>query len=43
MVCTASVSIIVGAVLGTGLGFVTDAVSAALRAPAEERYAAERR
>ena len=29
MVCTASVSIVVGAVLGTGLGFVTDVVASA--------------
>ncbi len=41
MVCTASVSIIVGAVLGTGLAYVTDAVASALK-PAKPELAAAR-
>ena len=35
MVCIASVSIVIGAIGGTALGYVTDVVTAAVKPPAE--------
>jgi len=39
LICVASVSIVVGSVLGTALGFVTDAVADAFRASEPEKAA----
>jgi len=43
MVCTASVSVVVGAVGGTALAYVTDAVSSALKPSAEVAAAAAKK
>lgn len=40
MVCLASVSIVVGAILGTALGYVTEAVSSALKPSSDTAEAA---